>query len=303
MADSLRHALGFIAESVYGTTPATPAFQLLRNTGCTLAITKDGVLSEEAHSDRQIRELRHGNRQCGGEISGELSYGTYDDLLQAVLGGTWTSDVLKAGTERRSFSMIRQFQDLATKDNHLFTGCELNSWSLSASSGQIIKTGFGIVGQDMAISDDPPAGSTFPVVTTTNVFDTFTGVLKENNTTIAVVTEISLALDNGLNPLFVIGSDKTILPSISKSNLTGSMTVFFQDATLLEKFLDETASDIELTLIDPAGNSYEILLPNIKYTGGQPDTASEGEITLTMPFQALYDATEATNIKITRASA
>lgn len=303
MADSNRHALSYIAESTYGTTPATPTLQQLRNTGCTLAITKDAVLSDEARSDRQIAELRHGNRQCGGEISGELSYGTYDDLLEAVLGGTWTSDVLKAGTTRRSFSMLRDFQDLATKGNHLFTGCEINTWSLALSAGQIITNSFGVIGQDLAISDSAPAGSSVDPVTTTNVFDTFTGVIKENSSTIAVVTEISLTLDNGLSPLFVIGSDKTILPSIDKCNLNGNLTAYFEDATLLEKFLDETASDIEITLIDPAGNSYVFLLPNIKYTGGQPDTAASGPITLSMPFQALYDATEATNIKITRASA
>ena len=303
MSDALRHALSFIVESTYGTTPGTPTLQKIRNTGCTLAITKDAVLSEEARSDRQIAELRHGNKQCGGEISGELSYGTYDAFLEAVLGGTWTADVLKAGTTRRSFSILRDFEELATKGKHLFKGCELNSWNLSLSAGQIINNSFGIVGQDMAIDDAAPAGSSVNAVTTTNVFDTFNGVLKENDTTIGVVTELSIALDNGLNPLFVIGSDKTINPSIDRSNLTGSIAVYFEDGTMLDKFLNETASSIELTITDPAGNSYEILLPNIKYTGGQPDTGPSGPITLTMPFQALYDATEATNIKVTRADA
>ena len=33
-------------------------------------------------------------------------------------------------------------------------------------------------------------------------------------------------------------------------------------------------------------------LPNIKYTGGQPDVSGEGTITLSMPFKALCDCAE-----------
>lgn len=89
MSESARHALHAIVESVYGTTPATPALKTIRHTGCTLALTKGSMVSEELRADRQISDMRHGVKQTGGEIQGELSYGTYDEFLEATLCGTW----------------------------------------------------------------------------------------------------------------------------------------------------------------------------------------------------------------------
>jgi hypothetical protein len=110
-------------------------------------------------------------------------------------------------------------------------------------------------------------------------------------------------LDNGLAARYAIGSAETLQPSIGRSNLTGSITAFFEDATLLEKFLNETESALVFTLLDPAGNSYTVTLPRIKYTGGQPDVSGQGAITLSLPFQAIRDSSEASNIKIVRAAA
>lgn len=87
--DSSQHAMSQIVESVYGTTPDTPAFKLIRHKGTTLALAKGSMISEELRADRQISDMRHGNKQVGGEITGELSYGTYDEFMEACLGGTW----------------------------------------------------------------------------------------------------------------------------------------------------------------------------------------------------------------------
>lgn len=87
--DSSQHAMSQIVEETYGTTPASPAFKLIRNKGTTLALAKGSMVSEELRADRQISDMRHGNKQTGGEITGELSYSTYDEFLEACLCGTW----------------------------------------------------------------------------------------------------------------------------------------------------------------------------------------------------------------------
>ena len=40
MADGSRHSMRFVLESTYGVTPATPAFDIVRNTGTTLVLSK-----------------------------------------------------------------------------------------------------------------------------------------------------------------------------------------------------------------------------------------------------------------------
>jgi hypothetical protein len=112
-----------------------------------------------------------------------------------------------------------------------------------------------------------------------------------------------MTLENGMEPRWVIGSSRTLEPSIGRSNLTGSLVVYFEDSTMVEKFYNETSTSLEFTLVDPDGNSYTFLLPNLSLTGGQPDISGPGSVTLNVPFQALLDATLGSNIKITKTPA
>lgn len=297
-----------IAESAYGVTPATPSLARLRHTGTTLGVTKTTHLSEELRPDRQIVDFRHGQKQVGGDVNFELSYGSFDAWLEAVLCGTWNTNVLKAGTTRRSFSILRHFSDIADgagKPYHMATGCELNTLALTIPTDGIVTGAFGIVGKDIVPATAAPAGSTLGTPNTNQVMDSFSGEILEGGSAIAIATELGLNLENGITPRFAIGSDEvTGLASIGRSNLTGQLAAFFESAALLEKFLDPSVqSSLAFTLEDEAGNSYEFLLPKIKYNGGQPDTSGQAEITITLPFQALFDETEGTNLKITRTPA
>ena len=69
-----------------------------------------------------------------------------------------------------------------------------------------------------------------------------------------------------------------------------------------EKFLNETESNLEFTLSDGT-NAYTFSLPRVKYNSGQPDVSGEGEVTVSMGFQALFNATEESQIVIMRGAA
>jgi len=101
IANGAQHSIAYIAETTYGTTPSTPSFKPFGNTGTTLGITKDGVESEKLRGDRQVEDFRHGNKSISGDVTAELEYEAFDDILEAVLCGTWNTNVLKAGTTRR----------------------------------------------------------------------------------------------------------------------------------------------------------------------------------------------------------
>jgi hypothetical protein len=387
MSTSSRHALYAIPEVTYGVTPATPAFVAVRHTGTTLGTTKSTHISEELRADRQISDFRHGTKQVGGDLKFELSYGSFDQLLEATLGGTWTvkaaprtaitisaSSVdnsindsanllpllaagdrvtiagftgtagnnqtglivvsstvskmvlsggnalvtdaagesvtvttltyqLKAGTVRRSFSVMRHFSDLQAGDKpfHLYTGVELNTMNLTIPSDGIVNGTFGVMGKTQTLSTTGVAGQTLGSASTTRVMDSFTGTITEGGVSLAIATEITLTLENGLEPRFAIGTDSVIGNGvIGRSNLTGQLTAYFENATMLEKFLNETGSSLLFTIVDRTGNSYRFNIPSIVYNGGQPDTQGQGSITLAIPFQAILDSTTASNIVIDR---
>lgn len=388
MANGSRHSMRYIAESTYGTTPATPAFKPIRHTSTTLGLSKESLQSEEIRDDRQIADFRHGTYQVGGDMNIELSFASFDDLLEAVLLGTWTSTkttgaqsfsatvgtvvrsagsfltdgfavndvvinsgftnagnngrfrisaltatvmtltalegqtmvveaaaagrqvnslraILKAGTVRRSFTVERFFGDILTIDKpyHRFTGVEFNTLALAISANAMITGTLGVLGQNMTTDTAIVAGATYAAPTTTSPLDSFTGTLNEAGTPIAVITEIQLNVENGLEARFVVGSKASIRPSIGRSNCSGQITAYFENSLLLDKFINETESNIVFELPDGAGNKYIFTLPRIKYNGGQPDVEGEGPITLSMPFQALLNAATSTNIQIERVPA
>lgn len=375
VANGSGHRIDYVEETTYGETPATPVFKAFRNGGTTLGLSKSSIVSNEIASDRQIKNLRHGNKAVAGDVNAELSFLSFDDFLESLIGhdranfqgdtitvaatgetftdsnsnlpifvvgenvsisgftesgnnGTFevaasTASVLtvvedvtvdeaagstvtivsaevKAGTGRRSFTLERQFTDIATPEWHSFEGCEVNTLSLDVAPDAIVTGVFGFIGQTAAaIREAIISGATYDDAYTTEPMDSFTGTITEGGGAIAVVTAVNLSIDNGITPLYVVGSPDTIQPSRGRINITGSLTVLFESKTLLEKFQNETESDLVFTLTMNA-QTYQFDLPRIIYTSGQPDMAGEGAISMTMAFQAIYDDTEASNIVITR---
>lgn len=312
MANGSRHSLYAVKEATYGTTPTSPALELVRITGTTLGLAKDSLQSEEVRSDRQMSDFRLGSNQVSGDVNFELSYGSFDQFLQAaLLSEDWAADVpvvgtdqIKSGTQRASFTFVREFSDIQAADKpfYIYTGVEINSMQLTIAANSMVTGTFSVVGQAQTTASDLTAlgTPTFPPASTTSPLDSFTGTLNEGGSVIAVVTEISMTLANGIEPRFVVGSKNTIYPSVGRSNLTGQVTAYFEDSSLVDKFLDETESSLQFTLPDGAGNEQKYIIPRIKYTGGQPDVSGEGPITLAMPFQALLDASSGTNLMIER---
>lgn len=290
--------LAYIAEVTYGTTPATPAFQIINPTKHSLGLEKDGYQSETIRSDRQIDDFRHGVRQASGEIGIEMRADSFDDLLQAALMGTWSTNVLKAGTTRRSFTFERYFSDIGRYRRS--TGCEINGFSLECPATGIATGSFTVIGKDDTGAGSAIASSTYTADPSPNVMDGLTGTITVGGVSSAVITSIKITLENGIENQAVIGSDTRIRGAAGRSKITGEVSAFYDADTLLDAFDNETETSIEFTLTDGA-NSFTFELPRIKFTGGKPEVGGEREIILTMPFQALYNDSDASQIVITRA--
>ena len=309
MGNSAQHAISLKLETVYGTTPANPEFSRLGITGTTLALSKSVIESETIRSDRQLTDVRHGNRQIAGDISYELNYDGFSAILEAVMGGTWTADVLVPGTTRRSFSILRHFTELAgaAYPFHRFVGCEFNTFSLTVAPDAIVKGTFGVMGKNWIIEQTAPVGTTYAADTPSSLkpFDSFTGTVEIDGVPVATVTEITMTLENGMEPRFVVGSDTTRQPKIGKTRVTGSLTLYFEDSVMLQAFNGGVKKSLKFTLEDLDGNTLEFNLPSILGTGGQVDVQGEADITIPFPFSAIYEDGAGTPnaLVITRASA
>ena len=86
--DANRSQISYVLESVFATTPATPAWQVLRFTGEDLKADKETVVSAEIRLDRQVADLAKVNTGAAGGFKYELSYGAFSALIAAALGAT-----------------------------------------------------------------------------------------------------------------------------------------------------------------------------------------------------------------------
>ena len=291
------HGLKYVTETSFGVMPSLPTMAELRHTSCSLVLGKDSLQSKELRHDRQISDMRHGVPNVSGSIGFEFSYGEFDTLFAAAISGAWDDDVLDAGTTVPYFSFERSFSDIG--QYQLFTGCAINKLSLDLKTNAMVTGSFDIVGKAAAFATST-AASTTTHSQTHSPLDCFSGVIKEGGTQIAVITGISVSVDNAITPALVIGSKSAAAMVPGRLNVTGTVSAFFENTTLLSKFKDETESNLEITLGSGGPGSYIVSIPRIKYSGGNNSVDGEGSITLNMPFQALLDSTTGTNIRITR---
>lgn len=296
IANKANHGIRYIAEATPGTTPANPKTVSLTHNTCTIAPSRDTLESGALRSDRMIPFTRTGTDKIAGDIEFEMLAGEYDPFLEAALFGSWNGNTLKAGKSAHTFTIERAFTDIGQYG--VFAGCYVDQLSLSVKPNAMITGTLGIVGLScdykQAPLDAAPKAPPAPVP-----FDSFTGTLKEGGQEIAVVTGIELTLANGIESQYPVFSRTATAISLGLSKLSGTLSAFFTDGVLLRKFLDDTPTTLEFTLLRGEG-SYTFLIPNLTYTGAEHSVQSENAIQLSLPWQASLDATLGTNFQIIR---
>jgi hypothetical protein len=298
-AQGSRSSLSYIVESTFGTTPAGNFTNLPFSTQ-SLNLSKDRVAGNDIQADRMPRVDRHGNRQVGGDVVVDLRKGDYDAFLESAMLNTWATDVLKVGTTPKYFSIEDYAADV--DQARLFTGCTVSSLALSIAPSQMVTSTFTMVGKDMTIgatekTQDAASGNA--------PFDAYSGAVAIGNvgasSASGVVTGIDFTLNNSFAPTFVVGDDSAPALEVGRAEIEGTLTAYFEDATLITRFLNETETELSVSVDDPTGsNEYTFLFPRVKINSADVGVDGPNSRTISMSFVALYDSTEATNLKITR---
>jgi len=258
-AQGSRSGLSYIVESTFGTTPAGNFTAIPYNTH-SLNLTKERVTGNEIQPDRMLRVDRHGNRQAAGEIVVDLRDGNFDPFLESALQNSWDTspttapDQLKVGSTPKYFSIEDAANDIG--QYRLFTGMSVSSMSLSIAPNQMVTTTFGMVGKDMTISG---SGKTVDGATIAQPFDSYSGDVSigdvGNSSAAAIVTSIEFSIDNAMNPTFVVGDDATPHLETGMATVEGTLTAYFEDASLINRFINETESELVVSVNDPTGNN------------------------------------------------
>jgi hypothetical protein len=301
-AQGSRSSLSFIAESAFGTTPSTPTFANLPFNTHSLDLTKDRVEGNEIQADRMPRVDRHGNKQAGGSIEVDLRKGDFDGLFESAFLNTYSTNVLKIGTTPKYFSFEDAANDIA--QFRLFTGMAVSTLNVSIAPNQMVTGTFDLVGKTMTQAGTTASTGGTPTASSTNApFDSYSGTITDGGSGLAIVTSLDFSLTNSFAPTFVIGSDSAQQLEFGRAIVEGTMTVYYEDATLINKFLNETESSLSVSVDDPTGtNSYTFDFPRVKYNGAAVPVQNPASRLITIPFVSLFDTTEGTNLKLTRSA-
>ena len=300
-AQGSRTSLSYIVESTFGTTPAGNFTNLPFSTH-SMNLTKERVQGNDLQSDRMPRVDRHGNKQAGGDVVVDLRDGDYDDFLESAMLGTFSTNVLKVGTAPKYFSIEDYAADI--DQAKLFTGCTVSSMGISLAPNQMVTTTFSMVGKGMTLS---ATQKTQDAASGAAPFDAYSGDLSIGNvgalSASAIVTAVDFTVDNAFAPTFVVGSDETPALQYGRATVEGTFSAYFEDAALVNRFLNETNSALQVSVNDPTGaNEYTFLFPYIKINSADTSVGGPESRMVECSFVALYDSTEATNLKITRPS-
>lgn len=298
-----RAGLSYVVESTFGTTPGTPSLIQLPYTTQSLNLSKERVTGTDIQPDRMLRVDRHGNRTAAGDIVADLRKADYDPFLESAFFNTFSTNVLKVGTTPKFFSI----EDAATDITQfrLFTGMAVSSLAVSIRPNQMVTGTFSMVGKDMSISGTS-VDATKTASSGNAPFDAYSGALSIGDaggglSAAAIVTGIDFTINNALAPTFVVGASTTPQLEYGMATVEGTITAYFEDAALINRFLNETETALQVVVDDPTGSSdYTWLFPRVKINGADVPVDNPTSRIITLPFVALYDSTEATNIKLTR---
>jgi len=302
-AQGSQSGLTYVVETSFGTTPGSPAMITLPINTHSLNLVKQRVQGNEIQEDRMPRVDRHGNRNAAGDITVDARADDYDDLFECAFLNTFSTSgasSLTVGTTPQYLTLEDRLTDVT--QFRTFTGMTVSQMSVSIAPNQMVQTTFSMVGQDSDISgtslDPTPTASS-----SNEPFDSFSGSISEGGSPIAIVTGLNFTLTNSFAPAFAIGSATAAQLEVGRAVVEGTVTAYFENSTLYNKFVNETESSLQMVLDDStSGNTYTFDFPRVKYNGGDLPLADEQSRILSLPFSALRDSSEGTNIKLTRSA-
>lgn len=137
--DGSKTLYAYLLETIPGTA-AVGVYQALRSKlGVKFDLKRETFASKERRSDRQEGSLTYGNKSGDFSIPIEWSYGTYDAFLEAVMGGTWSGNVLKIGNTQRTFTFEETATELSITESAIgaqFTGCTISQKVNAIAEGE-----------------------------------------------------------------------------------------------------------------------------------------------------------------------
>lgn len=195
----------------------------------------------------------------------------------------------------------------------LFTECRLGGAKFSLPATGLATCEFPMMGRDME-SDSGGSAPFFTsptAETSTGLLAAVNGLVRVGGVNIGVITGATIDYMMEMTGPAVVGQNFVPEIFLGRSRVTGQLTAFFEDLTLVNYFRNETEVEVLLYLTTSSSataDAMTIYMPRVKMGGADVSTDGEAGMSITLPFVALKYGTagagiEATTIRFTDTAA
>jgi hypothetical protein len=270
-------------EAVWGTAPTPIAMDVQRISNAGFTPNRAELEDDSLTGSRGIAAISYGNEDAAANISGNLAFGSYDDLFASACMNNWVGDVLSSdGSTAKSFTFEIQRPDISVYE--LWTGVQVNSMNISSPSEGYTTVTFDCLAKTQTVSGT--ARDAAPTAwTNTEAMQHCGGIVNYDGAPTLAITGIDVSLENGLTNEFTWGSCSARGLSEDRSRVSGTITAFMANDTFVADSLSGAIVSIDFTLIDSAGNSIKFDIPNVKLGSVSAPIESSGPTVLSIPFK------------------
>jgi len=201
---------------------------------------------------------------------------------------------IRNGVTRKSYTIEREFSDLSnTFVSH--TGMVPNTMNLAASVGSIVTGSFGFNGMSTTYATSTVGTGADLSAVSNDVFDpvdSMGDVVIDGTVFAGCVRSIDLTTTNNTRNTQCLGSLYPTSITLGTLGVTGNIEIYFNNYTMIEKFLNGTSISLSYSFSDSAGNYLVVDMPNVKFnTGTLTGISKNSDVMTSLSFTALYDAT------------
>lgn len=208
---------------------------------------------------------------------------------------------VKNGTTFKSYSIEKHYQDLTTTFEVL-RGMAINSLALNVTPDAILTGTFGFLGKD-SISGSATVGdgsnTSAPTNDVMNAIDHVKYIAEAG--AVYGSTGFDFTLNNNLRSRQQIGTLGAVSLGTGTIDITGTVQAYFDNSTVMDKYLNFTDTSLGIVVEDGAGNAYVFDFPRVKYTSGRRVAGGiNTDIIADMAFTAYREPTENVTLRVVR---
>lgn len=294
-AKGMRTRLLLDFEEAYGASPAVKSGRVLKFNSESLSANREAEEPETIAGRRDSVEPILGNIDVSGSLTLPAELISMGLIMRGLLGAPMTTEadelyrhVFKTSAEPPSMVIEKGFTD--TGVYFLYNGCKVSSFEMTVGGSGELTVTVGIIGGKRTLNTE--SYDTAPISLPFVRLQNFKASIHEDGVLIGNVSSFSVNINPNLeNDKYAIGGGgfRTELPE-GLLSVTGTISTFFKDASLLQKAVDSVTTSLKLVLDAGAKGSFELLFPEVRLEQKDPEVGGPGGIMATFNWKAHYEA-------------